>query len=161
MEGHPNVVSYPIQEVVHRTGETWFGNSLAYAIAFAVAIGSVRRIDFWGCDFDYTERINELVVDGKKTGRDAEDVETDARTFVHAIETGHACGAYWAGLCRGFNIQTRTPVHSSFMSYSNRTYYGYGDKQPDIEAAIHDQTVTLKTEKRDKPQGEGAVSMPE
>jgi len=144
IQGFDFVVPYPLEEVVNRTGETWYENTLAYAIAYACAIGSVRRIDFWGCDFNYTEKIKQIVEEGKTAKKDAEVVEQEARVFVHNIELGHACGAYWAGICRGFNIQTRVWVGSSFLAWNTREFYGYGDRQPDIKSPVHNRTVTIK-----------------
>ena len=150
MQGFDNVVPYPIYDVVQRTGEVWYNNTLAYAMAFACAIGSVRRLDLWGCDFAYVQRVADMDAEGKATiakmqegskerADEVAKVDQEIKQFVHNIETGHACGAYWAGLCRGFNIKVRCPTTTSFLDYSKRDFYGYGDAQPNIKP--HTETI--------------------
>ena len=144
MSGFDNVVPYPIYDVVRLTGEMWYNNTLAYAMAYACALGSVKRLDLWGCDFAYTQRVADMDAAGKETiakmeagSKEREEevakVDQQIKHFVHNIETGHACGAYWAGLCRGFGVKVRVPTISSFLDYEKRDFYGYGNMQPDIK----------------------------
>jgi hypothetical protein len=138
---YETIVRYPIEWVHAMTGETWFGNSVAYAMAFACALsrpcgGRLERVDMWGCDFDYKKRVDEILKGGSEDEKkDKYLLEQDAREFVYDIETGHATCAYWAGLFRVFGIVSRVSTDSTFLSMKDRRFYGFTDEeQPDIEA---------------------------
>jgi len=110
----PTGIEFPLQEVVTEINipiaDTYFMNTVPYALAYAIAIG-VKRIDLFGMDFEYMD---------PKTG------------IVHTLEQYRACVEFWAGIALGRGISVRTPNESGLFYMNHRGYYGYGEDQPDI-----------------------------
>ena len=51
----PGVVEYPLEFVVQKTGLAYLNNTVAYALAFAVA-HEVKSLHLFGLDFSYADR---------------------------------------------------------------------------------------------------------
>ena len=113
-EGHENIIQYPLREVIEATGETWFGNTVSYAIAYAAVTG-VEQLMLFGVDFSYIL-----------------DRENGSRAL--ALETGHASVAYWLGICHKYNMSVILPPETTLLDFKDRKFYGYpDDKQPVIQ----------------------------
>lgn len=77
---YPNLVEYPVEEVVNSLGGLpYLNTSVAYALAYALYLG-VKEIWLFGCDFCYPD--------------------------VYKAEAGRACVEAWImhGLMKGHNI---------------------------------------------------------
>lgn len=77
----PEIVQYPLEDVIRETGICYFNNTVAYAVAFAVA-AKVSKINFYGIDFTY-------------------------RSNVSMAEAGRACVEFWCSqaISRGVKIE--------------------------------------------------------
>lgn len=111
----PTGIEVPLQEIVTElnipTADTYFLNTVPYAIAYAICIG-VKRIDLFGMDFEYVDEKNGI---------------------VHTLEHYRACVEFWGGIALGRGIEVRTPPESGLFHMNHRGFYGYGENQPDIK----------------------------
>jgi hypothetical protein len=53
----PGLVEYPLEEVVNEVGTWYLNNTVAYAIAFAIA-AKVKQIMMYGVDFSYKKNVH-------------------------------------------------------------------------------------------------------
>jgi hypothetical protein len=123
----PNVVRFPLEQVLNATQELWYGNTVCYALAYACTIG-VKEVHMFGCDFAYEyKNINN---EGK-----SQVISNEQMEVIQGIELGHAAVTYWMGICQRFGIQIHLPPTTTLASFNNRHFYGYGKKQPLIKIA--------------------------
>ena len=54
-EEYPNIIRYPIEEIVEYFGEIYFTETIDYMICFAIYCG-VKELHFAGCDYWHNER---------------------------------------------------------------------------------------------------------
>lgn len=108
----PTSYAFPLQDVINATGENYLNSTVAYALAYAVALG-VKDIWLYGCDFWYPD--------------------------LQRREQGGQCAAYWLGMMRSFGVNFHLPQTTSLLDahevkeYSNangqkfvrRPFYGY------------------------------------
>lgn len=125
IKGYPNVVRYPLEQVINATQDLWYGNTVAYAIAYACATG-VKELRMYGCDFAYEYK--ELA--GRTDPNASMTIDPKDMQHIQGIELGHAAVTYWMGVAQRFGIQIALPPTTTLASYNNREFYGYGDKQP-------------------------------
>lgn len=115
---YPCARVYPIGEVVRLFEDSYFSNTVVYAIAYAMFIG-VKRIDLFGCDFAYTRPYRQLP-NGEWTN------------VIVGQEPNRAGVEYWLGRAKGMGIDVRVTDTSQLLNANNRFYYGYWKKQPPI-----------------------------
>ena len=120
--GIPCSVRYPIEFVVETVKE-WreFYNTAAYMIAYAIAIG-VKRIDLFGCDFDYDREDQFIHV---KRGDRIE-------KYSKIGETGKSAMTFWLGIAIGRGIAVNN-LFGTLLNSGGGVFYGYPpDGQPRI-----------------------------
>jgi len=112
---HPDyagLVEYPLDEVVRDTGFVYFTTTVAYAIAYAIHLRTVKVLSLFGLDFTYPD------------GRMA--------------ERGRACAEFWLGVASQRGIRISIPSTSSLMEScapQSRRLYGY--ELCDVEVGKH------------------------
>ena len=98
----PGIVLYPLDKVIKETGCSYFNNSIAYAIAFAL-YKKVGSINIFGADFTY-------------------------KTNVHFGEMGRACCEFWLSKCITKGIDVAVAPSSSLLDTNvsiQEKLYGY------------------------------------
>lgn len=101
-ESVPEIQEYPLQEVIKRTGYCYFNNTVAYAMAFAIA-AKVKKINLYGLDFTY-------------------------RSNVNMAEAGRACVEFWCSQAVSKGIQLEVAQSSSLLDTNvpaEEKLYGY------------------------------------
>lgn len=101
LEEYPTSVEYPLAEVFAAFNETYFNNTTAYMIAFAMLCG-VKTIRMFGTDYNYNGH----------------------RVF----ENGRPCTEYWLGRARERGIEVFVTPNGNLMDASLRKsdgVYGY------------------------------------
>jgi hypothetical protein len=98
----PGLVEFPLEEVVNAVGTWYFNNTVAYAIAFAIA-AKVKKLMIYGVDFSY-------------------------KGNVHFAEAGRACCEFLLAKAIERGIQVGIAQTSSLLDTSlppNEKLYGY------------------------------------
>jgi len=97
----PDVVEYPLQEVIEKTGFAYLNNTVAYAIAYAVA-QKVSELHLYGIDFTHKN--------------------------VGFAEAGRACCEFWLAIAVTKNIKLNIAHNSSLLDTNipdDEKLYGY------------------------------------
>jgi hypothetical protein len=98
----PGLVEFPLEEVVNAVGTWYLNNTVAYAIAFAIA-AKVKKLMIYGVDFSY-------------------------KGNVHFAEAGRACCEFLLAKAIERGIQVGIAQTSSLLDTSlppNEKLYGY------------------------------------
>lgn len=98
---YPGTVAYPLQAVVNRAGSDYFNNTVAYAIAYAIACG-VKQLSLFGVDFNWAG--------------------------ASEVEPGRACCEYWLGRAQLLGVEVKVAPSSTLMDCAGKPgprYYGY------------------------------------
>jgi hypothetical protein len=110
----PTSVEFPLEWVIQRCGHAYFNNTVPYMVAYAIALGSVEELHFYGIDYTYTGPANA----GK-------------------MEAGRACVEYWIGVAHEREIATTISAKSGLLDAAkqgNRThFYGYHTEHLTLE----------------------------
>jgi hypothetical protein len=120
---YPGLVEFPLEDVINNLGYAYFNGTCAYAVAYAIHLGTVDRISLFGCDFTYPN--------------------------AHDSESGRGCVEYWLGFARARGIEICVPANTSLMDGCSPKLYGYDTLNVDIEEAADKVTVTFTP--TDKP----------
>ena len=94
----PAVEEYPLEEVVGKLGCSYFNNTIAYAIAYALW-ANVKSIAVFGVDFTY-------------------------KSNMHFAEAGRGCVEFWLSKCIDAGIDVSIAPRSSLLD----TDIGFKDK---------------------------------
>jgi SAM-dependent methyltransferase len=106
---YPGLVAYPLADVLNSTRQTYFNNTAAYAVAYAIHIG-VKKISCYGMDFTYPN--------------------------AHDAERGRGCVEFWLGLASARGIQIRIPRNSSLMDGCEpKRFYGYDTVDVNVDVS--------------------------
>ena len=98
----PGINIYPLKEVIKATGCSYFNNSIAYALAFAL-YQEVGEINIFGADFTY-------------------------KTNAHFAEMGRSCCEFWLAKCMDKNIEVSIALRSNLLDANigvKEKLYGY------------------------------------
>jgi len=85
----PLAVEYPLENVINNLGCSYFNNTIAYAIAFALW-NKVGKISIFGVDFTY-------------------------KTNMHFAEAGRGCVEFWLAKCIDEGIKVAVAPRSSLL----------------------------------------------
>lgn len=134
----PELVNYPLAEVVRELGFAYFNNTVAYTLAFAIA-ARVRKINLFGIDFSYKQNIN-------------------------FAEAGRACCEFWCaiGLTKGIVIETAKS--SGFLDTNvpaNEKLYGYHRLDDPLVQVIQDGQLVIVRQSEHTSLEEEALGSPE
>ena len=97
----PDVIEYPLQEVLQKTGYAYLNNTVAYSIAYAIA-QEVTILHLYGIDFTYKN--------------------------VAFAEAGRGCCEFWLGIAVSKGIKLNIAHNSSLLDTSvpeDQKLYGY------------------------------------
>jgi hypothetical protein len=117
-------VEFPLQEVVNTIGTTYFNNTVAYAVAFAMYIG-VKKISLYGCDYSYANS--------------------------HKSESGRGCVEFLLGMAAAKGIRIEVAADSSLLDANvpdNIKPYGYDAY--DMKFAQTDNGVIVEKQERNQ-----------
>ena len=98
----PEIELYPLQKVITATNYSYFNNTVAYAVAFAIA-HNVSKISLYGIDFSY-------------------------RQNLHMAESGRACVEFWCATAILKGIAIEVAPRSSLLDTdvpADEKLYGY------------------------------------
>jgi len=85
----PAVEEYPLESIVKELGCSYFNNTIAYAIAYALW-SKVKSVSIFGVDFTY-------------------------KSNVHFAEAGRACVEFWLAKCMDSGISVSISPRSSLL----------------------------------------------
>ena len=97
-----NLVEYPLQQVIETTNLAYLNNTVAYALALAVA-EEVENLSLFGIDFSY-------------------------KNAPHFAEAGRACCEFWAATAIARGVKIKVAHNSPFLDTnvpSEEKLYGY------------------------------------
>ena len=97
----PDVVAFPLEEVLKKTGFAYLNNTVAYSIAYAIA-QEVTELHLYGIDFTYKN--------------------------VNFAESGRACCEFWLAICASKKIKLKIAHNSSLLDTNvpdDQKLYGY------------------------------------
>ena len=133
----PFAVEYPLEKIVESLGCSYFNNTVAYAIAFALW-AKVKKLSVFGVDFTY-------------------------KSNMHFAEAGRGCVEFWLSKCIDAGIEVSIAPRSSLMDTDvniEDKLYGYHRlNDPKITYQDNDGTIKVckwsqvKKEETQKPIG--------
>lgn len=98
----PEIVEYPLEDVISATSFSYFNNTVAYAVAFAVA-HEVAKIHMYGVDFSYKQNL-------------------------HFAEAGRSCVEFWCAMALSKGITVQVAPRSGLLDTDvpeDEKIYGY------------------------------------
>lgn len=107
---YPGGQEYPLAEVIGTVGSSYFNNTVAYAVAYAIHIGA-KRISLYGADFSYPN--------------------------AHKAERGRGCVEFLMGIAAARGIRIEVAENSTLLDASvpnDQKLYGYDTEDVTIEA---------------------------
>tara|TARA_R100001369_G_scaffold90857_1_gene130617 strand:+ start:4210 stop:4968 length:759 start_codon:yes stop_codon:yes gene_type:complete len=116
----PGVVEYPLEFVVQKTGLAYLNNTVAYALAFAVA-HEVKSLHLFGLDFSYADR-------------------------PHFAESGRACCEFWVATAISKGIQIEIAHNSPFLDTNvadEEKLYGYHRLKDPLVLAKNEKGIEI------------------
>ena len=124
----PDVIEYPLQEVLEKTKYAYLNNTVPYAIAFAIS-QEVSKICLYGIDFSYKE-------------------------VPHMAEAGRACTEFWLAIAatKGIKIEI---AHNSTLLDTNvpdeEKLYGYHRLEDPIVSTVHEGSMLITRKSKLEP----------
>jgi len=117
----PEIELYPLKEVVSDLGYSYFNNTVAYAIAYAIYNKKVSKLHLYGVDFSYKQNIN-------------------------FAEAGRACCEFWCAIALSKGMQIEIAQTSGFMDTNvpeNEKLYGYDRLADPLVQTIKDGNLLI------------------
>lgn len=126
---YPGAIAFPLEKIVQKYGVTYFNNTVAYAVAYAMYVG-VKKISIFGCDYSYHN--------------------------VMRSESGRGCLEFWLGMAIANGIKVRIGEHSSLMDSNVPDHHKpYGYDAFDIQFTQENgETRTIKRDRERLPDPE-------
>lgn len=135
----PEIVEYPLEDVVTATTFSYFNNTVAYAVAFAI-YSKVKKIHLCGIDFSYKQNL-------------------------HFAEAGRACVEFWCALALARGIALQVAPRSALLDTSvpeDEKLYGYHRlDDPLVQTVVNGDLVISKKSKMPNLAKEKGWSSPE
>ena len=135
----PEIVEYPLEEVISATTFSYFNNTVAYAVAFAVA-HKVGKIHMYGVDFSYKQNI-------------------------HFAEAGRSCVEFWCAMALGNGIAIQVAPRSGLLDTNvpeDEKIYGYHRlDDPLVQKVVDGNLVISRKSKLSEVEEESGLSSPE
>ena len=116
----PEIVEYPLTEVVQKLELCYFNNTVAYAIAFAI-FADVGKLNLFGLDFSYKQNI-------------------------HFAEAGRACVEFWCAVALKHKIPVQVARSSALLDSNvpdNERLYGYHRLKKPLVAVPHNNKFII------------------
>ena len=125
----PDVVEFPLQEVLQKTGYAYLNNTVAYAFAYAIA-QEVSDLHLYGIDFTHKA--------------------------VNFAEAGRACCEFWIAIAITKGIKIHVARNSSLLDMNvpdDQKLYGYHRLDDPIVSSIDNgQLLVTKKSKLEPPE---------
>tara|TARA_R100000773_G_C4205975_1_gene106876 strand:+ start:248 stop:964 length:717 start_codon:yes stop_codon:yes gene_type:complete len=125
----PDVVEFPLHEVIHKTGYAYLNNTVAYAFAYAIAQG-VSDMHIYGVDFTHKD--------------------------VAFAEAGRACCEFWLAIAVSKGIKIHIAHSSSLLDMNvpaDQKLYGYHRlDDPLVSTATNGSMLITKKSKLEPPE---------
>ena len=125
----PDVVEYPLQEVLQKTRYAYLNNTVAYALAYAIA-QEVKQIYLFGIDFTYRD--------------------------IAFAEAGRGCCEFWLAVAITKGIKINIAHNSSLLDTNvkeDQKLYGYHRlEDPIISTVTQGNLLITRKSKLDPPE---------
>ena len=125
----PDVIEYPLQEVIQKTGFAYFNNTVSYAIGYAVA-QKVSDLHLYGIDFTHKA--------------------------VNFAEAGRACCEFWLAIAISRKIKVHIANSSSLLDMNipeDEKLYGYHRlDDPLVSTTTQGNMLITKKSKLESPE---------
>ena len=124
----PEIVEYPLEKVIQKVGVSYFNNTVAYAIAFAI-YSKVKKIHLFGVDFSYQQNI-------------------------HFAEAGRACVEFWCAVALKDNIAIHVAKTSTLLDSNvpdNERLYGYHRLDNPLVQSVQNGKLVITKQKEMTP----------
>ena len=125
----PDVVEFPLQEVLQKTGYAYLNNTVAYSIAYAVS-QEVTDIHLYGIDFTHKA--------------------------VNFAEAGRACCEFWLAIAISKGIKVNIAHNSSLLDMNvpeDQKLYGYHRlDDPLVSTATNGSMLITRKSKLEPPE---------
>tara|TARA_R110002126_G_scaffold5373_3_gene28364 strand:- start:2405 stop:3118 length:714 start_codon:yes stop_codon:yes gene_type:complete len=125
----PDVVEYPLQDVLQKTKYAYLNNTVAYAIAYAVAY-EATELHLYGIDFSHKN--------------------------VHFAESGRACCEFWLAIAISKGIKINIANSSSLLDTNvpdDEKLYGYHRlDDPIVSTTTQGSMLITKKSKLEPPE---------
>ena len=136
----PSAVEYPLEKIVGSLGCSYFNNTVAYAIAFALW-AKVKKLSVFGVDFTY-------------------------KSNMHFAEAGRSCVEFWLSKCIDSGMEVSIAPRSSLIDTDveiKEKLYGYHRlDDPKITYQDHDGSIKVckwsEVEKEEKQKPIGIIN---
>lgn len=123
----PEIQLYPLKEVISATNFSYFNNTVAYAVAFAVAT-NVAKLCLYGIDFSYKKNL-------------------------HFAEAGRACVEFWCAIAaaKGVKLEVgpRSPLLDTDVPVDEKLYGYHRLEDPLVQAVVDGTLVVCKKSEAD------------
>lgn len=134
----PEIELYPLVDVITDLGFSYFNNTVAYALGFAIH-NKVETINLFGIDFSYRKNIN-------------------------FAEAGRACCEFWCAIALARGIRIETAKTSGFLDTNipaNEKLYGYHRLEDPLVQTIEDGQIKIVPQSEYVSQKEEELTSPE
>ena len=125
----PDVVEYPLQEVLQKTKYAYLNNTVAYALAYAIA-QEVKQIYLFGIDFTYRD--------------------------IAFAEAGRGCCEFWLAVAMTKGIKISIAHNSSLLDTNvkeDQKLYGYHRlEDPIVSTVTQGSLLITRKSKLDPPE---------
>lgn len=133
----PEIELYPLQKVITATNYSYFNNTVAYAVAFAIA-HEVGAICLYGIDFSYKN--------------------------LHMAESGRGCVEFWCGIAVAKGINIEVGQSSPFLDMNvpeDEKLYGYHRLEDPLVQRISNGVLTIVRKSEAGPSANNSLTAPE
>ena len=124
----PEIIEYPLEEVIKKVELCYFNNTVAYAMAYAIA-AKVGKIDLFGIDFSYKQNI-------------------------HFAEAGRACVEFWCAVATKNGINIQVAQSSALLDTNvpdNEKLYGYHRLDDPIVSTVTQGSMLITKKSKLEP----------
>tara|TARA_R100000995_G_C3438268_1_gene101974 strand:- start:1 stop:720 length:720 start_codon:yes stop_codon:yes gene_type:complete len=123
----PDVVEYPLEKVLKKTGYAYLNNTVAYAIAYAVA-QEVKELHLYGIDFTHKN--------------------------VAFAEAGRGCCEFWLAIAISKGIKINIAYNSSLLDTNvpdDEKLYGYHRLENPLISSVSEGSLVIKRKSKLEP----------
>tara|TARA_R100000388_G_C7213782_1_gene145031 strand:- start:25 stop:789 length:765 start_codon:yes stop_codon:yes gene_type:complete len=135
----PEIVEYPLYDVITKTDIAYFNNTVSYALGYAVA-AEVGKVNIFGVDFSYKENI-------------------------HFAEAGRACVEFWCAFAISKGIRIDVAPTSGLLDANvpeDEKLYGYHRlEDPLVQRVQNGQLIIAKKSKVEEAVEDTSLDPPE
>jgi len=125
----PDVIEYPLQDVLKKVGYSYLNNTVAYALAYAIYI-DVKELHLYGMDFTHKN--------------------------VSFAEAGRGCCEFWLAIAATKGIKLNIAHNSSLLDTNvpdDQKFYGYHRlEDPLVSTATNGSMLITRKSKLDPPE---------